>query len=134
MCVVVHRVHLNPFHRQQWFCQWGKDPPPQTSKPTTNSRAEGAHSLHSGLFTIHKSRPLFLWTALLAVMAKLMSVPLCPLSKHGSQTRRQQKSSLNFKGAFPQHPLLLCLLEQEQQCGGAAEVTWPCCLHSAFLG
>lgn len=29
-----------------------------------------------------------------------MSVPLCPLSKHGLQTRRQQKSSLNLKGLF----------------------------------
>lgn len=33
-------------------------------------------------------------------MAKLMSVPLCPLSKHGSQTRRQQRSSQNLKGLF----------------------------------
>lgn len=36
MCLVVHRVHLTPFHTQQRFCQWDK-----ASEPTTNLRAEG---------------------------------------------------------------------------------------------
>lgn len=137
MCLVVHRVHPNPFHRLQCFCQWGKDPPPQTLKPTTNSRAEGTHSLRSGLFTIHKVGHCSVDCALSsAAHCDHSKTNVCPFVS-AEQTRftdeETTKELSEFKGAVQQHPFLLCLLAREQQCG-AAEVTWPCCLHSAFLG
>lgn len=94
------------------------------NQPLTCVRRE--HSPRSALFTIHKvghcSLDCSLSSAAYCVHGKADVCPFVSFEQTRLTDEETTKELSEFKGAVQQHPVLLCLLAQEQQCG-ATEVT-----------